>query len=119
MVYEDTSKNEVTWCKVLGHYDAEYDSIPRSRKLRGVVGQKTLYTILRNPNSNRYVLYLYWNDGKWRWNYNWLDNDWNDYNPSAVCPPVSSFLSRFCGRVLFYNLIMPTAKLAADFRKLF
>ena len=119
MVYEDTSKNEVTWCKVLGHYDAEYDSTPRSRKLRGVVGQKTLYTILRNPNSNRYVLYLYWNDGKWRWNYNWLDNDWNDYNPSAVCPPVSSFLSRFCGRVLFYNLIMPTAKLAADFRKLF
>ena len=88
-MHEDTSKNEVTWYKVLGHYDAEYDSILRSRKLLGVVEQETLYTILRNPNGNRYVLYLYWNDGKWRWNYNWLDNDWNDYNPSAVCPQVS------------------------------
>lgn len=43
-----------------------------------------LYTFLRNPNGNRYALYLYWNDGKWNWNYNWLDNDFDASNPSAV-----------------------------------
>ena len=43
-----------------------------------------LYTFLRNSNGDRYVLYLYWNDGKWDWNYNWLDNDFNVNNPSAV-----------------------------------
>lgn len=42
------------------------------------------YIILRNSDGNRYVLYLYWNDGAWNWNVNWLDNDWNDNNPSAV-----------------------------------
>ncbi len=40
--------------------------------------------ILRNSDGNRYVLYLYWNGGKWNWNYNWLDNDWNANNPSVV-----------------------------------
>jgi hypothetical protein len=48
-----------------------------------VVVWKTFYTILRNPNGNRYVLYLYFNGGKWNWNYNWLDNDWNAKNLSA------------------------------------
>lgn len=43
-----------------------------------------LYTFLRNPNGNRYVLYLYWNDGKWNWNYNWLENVWNADDLSAV-----------------------------------
>ena len=41
-------------------------------------------TFLRNSNGNRYVLYLYWNDDAWNWNVNWLDNDWNANNPSAV-----------------------------------
>jgi hypothetical protein len=49
-----------------------------------MVARKTSYMFLRNPNGNRYVLYLYWNDGKWNWNVNWLDNDWNANNPSAV-----------------------------------
>lgn len=42
------------------------------------------YTIFRNLDGKLYVLYLYWNDGQWNWNVNWLDNDWNDNNPSAV-----------------------------------
>lgn len=45
---------------------------------------KIFYTFLRNPNGNRYVLYLYWNDGKWNWNVNWLDNDFDQNNVSAV-----------------------------------
>jgi hypothetical protein len=38
----------------------------------------------RNANGNLYVRYLYWNGDRWVWNYNWLDNDWNDNNPAAV-----------------------------------
>ena len=38
----------------------------------------------RDLNGNLYVRYLYWNEGKWNWNYNWLDNQWDDQNPSAV-----------------------------------
>jgi hypothetical protein len=32
VVYADTSKNEDTWCMMLGHYDAEYDSALRAFK---------------------------------------------------------------------------------------
>jgi hypothetical protein len=38
----------------------------------------------RNANGDLYVRYLYWNGDRWNWNYNWLDNDWNDNNPAAV-----------------------------------
>lgn len=57
-----------------------------------VVEWKALYTILRNSDGNRYVLYLYWNDGKWNWNYNWLDNKFDANNPSLVLATIS-FLS--------------------------
>lgn len=50
--------------------------------------------ILRNPNGNRNVLYLYWNDGQWNWNYNWLDNDWDADDPSAVLATL--FISPLC-----------------------
>lgn len=64
------------------------------------------HTILRNPNGNRYVLYLYFNDGRWNWNYNWLDNDWNAQNPSAVLAtlfislPVSGSFVLISGRTI-------------------
>ena len=38
----------------------------------------------RNPNGNAYVRYLYWNDDRWNWNANWLDNDWGARNPALV-----------------------------------
>ena len=40
--------------------------------------------VLQNPNGNRYVLYLYWQDGGWDWNYGWMSREWNANNPSAV-----------------------------------
>ncbi len=49
-----------------------------------VVVREAFYTFLRNSNGNRYVLYLYWQSGAWNWNVNWLDNDRNANNPSAV-----------------------------------
>jgi hypothetical protein len=49
-VHADTSiKNEDTWYRVLGHYDAKYDSALRSHVLRGVVARKALYT--ESPRS--------------------------------------------------------------------
>lgn len=41
-------------------------------------------TVLRYSDGDRYVLYLYWNDGRWRWYYDWLVSDWHARNPSAV-----------------------------------
>ncbi len=38
----------------------------------------------RNSDGNLYVRYLYWDDGAWNRNYNWLDNDWNVQNPAAM-----------------------------------
>ena len=40
--------------------------------------------ILRSPNGNRYALYSVWNDGGVKLNYNWLDNNRNADNPSAL-----------------------------------
>ena len=61
--------------------------------LQWAVAWVAFYTFLRNPNGNRYVLYLYWNDGQWNWNYNWLENDWNVNNPSAVLATIFISLS--------------------------
>jgi hypothetical protein len=52
--------------------------------------------IYRNPNGNLYVRYLYWNDGAWNWNYNWLDNDWNDQNPAAMLATLFISLPLYC-----------------------
>lgn len=50
-----------------------------------VITKKVCHILLRSPNGNRYTLYAYFdNNGAWNWNYNWLDNDRNVNNPSAV-----------------------------------
>jgi hypothetical protein len=41
-------------------------------------------TILRDPCGNRCVLCLFFDDGRWHWDYNWLGGDWNAQRPSAV-----------------------------------
>ncbi len=41
-------------------------------------------TVLRSPNGNRCVLYLYWHDGQWHWDAFWLERGWDANNPSAV-----------------------------------
>ena len=55
---------------MLGHYDAKFDSIPRSRKLQGMVAWK-VFCILQAA-FNR------WNDDERNVNVNRNDNDWND-----------------------------------------
>lgn len=41
-------------------------------------------TILRRPDGYRYVLYLCWGEGEWRWYYCWLGHDWHAFVPSLV-----------------------------------
>ncbi len=67
---------------MLWHYDAEYDSISRSRKLQGMVTWKTFCIYVRNRHGNLNVPYLYENGDKVVLNWNWLDNDWNSNNPA-------------------------------------
>jgi hypothetical protein len=70
----------------------------------------------RNSDGNLYVRYLNWDGDRWNWNYNWLDNDWNDDNPAALLANIFVPLPLFfIGRVLFYDLSAPTAQHAADF----
>ncbi|MBI4252740.1 hypothetical protein HY623_00985 [Candidatus Uhrbacteria bacterium] len=38
----------------------------------------------RNPDGNRNVAYLNWNDDRWVLNWNWLDNDNWDANDRLV-----------------------------------
>lgn len=66
---------------MLWHFNAEYDTARRVFD-----GQWRGRHAIRNRNSdgNLYVRYLYWNDDRWNWNYNWLDNDWNVNNPAAL-----------------------------------
>jgi hypothetical protein len=40
-------------------------------------------TIFRDALGGLFVGCLYWNGGTWNWNYNWLDNDWNEDGPAA------------------------------------
>ncbi|MBU3969017.1 hypothetical protein KJ991_02270 [Patescibacteria group bacterium] len=41
-------------------------------------------TILRGSSGFRYVLHLYWGDGKWSWDYCWLVGDFDVGYPSTV-----------------------------------
>jgi hypothetical protein len=79
---------------VLCDYDREYDSA--RRKILWAVVWKALHTY-RNADGNLYVRYLYWNDGRWVSNYNWLDNDWNANNLSAVLATLFTSHPAPCG----------------------
>src|SRR3990167_8291009 len=85
-------KKEATWCKVPGHYDAEYDSTPRV--LKGWWHRRHFVRIVRSRNGNLNVPYLYENDGKVVLNWNWTDNDWNDNNPALRL--ATHFISLLC-----------------------
>jgi hypothetical protein len=51
----------------------------------------------RNSDGNLYVRYLYWNDDRWNWSNNWLDNDWNDNNPAALSATLFASYPATCG----------------------
>lgn len=59
------------------------DKIPEEwKKVKGVITFDG--DVLLSPNSDRYVLFLYWDGGEWCWNCSWLGSEWNASPPSAV-----------------------------------
>lgn len=51
---------------------------------RGITWFDLLGTVLRNPDGRRCVLYFYWHEGRWGWDYCWLGHGWRVSDPSAV-----------------------------------
>jgi hypothetical protein len=41
-------------------------------------------TVLRDPSGDRYVIYMYWDDGRWNTRLAWFGDEWSDITPSAV-----------------------------------
>jgi len=107
-------KNEDTWCGVLWHYDAEYDSILRIFE-GWWYGWRSIHN--RNSDDNLHVRYLYWNDDRWDWNNNWLDNDWNDNNPAALRATLFISHPRLTARVCFVSSTVRSTR-RASFRPL-
>jgi hypothetical protein len=58
-------------------------------------------SVWRNPNGNRNVPYLNWNDNERNLNLNYYDNHWNDKCRFAAVRKYSYSLSFFCERVIF------------------
>jgi len=74
-------KNEATWCRMLGHLRCRIKFSLES--IRRAVLWEAFYTY-RNSDGNLNVRYLNWNGGQWNWNYNWIENSFNDSGPAAV-----------------------------------
>lgn len=66
---------------VLDYLLAHPELIPEEWKGKYIFFWETIY---RDSDGNLNVRYLNWDGTQWNWNYNWLDNDWNDDNPAAV-----------------------------------
>lgn len=67
--------------RVFQHLWENQELIPESWKTKSGIFFDG--TILRSPDGNRFVLYLYWGDGRWVWHCYWLDSDWLARYPSA------------------------------------
>jgi len=60
------------------------DSVLEGLRQRGVTYLDFFGTILRDPHGRRYVLYLCFDGGRWRWDYYWLGGDWYAGHGSAA-----------------------------------
>jgi len=105
------SKSEHAWYEVLRHCDARYDSVQRISQW--TVAKRALRTY-RN-GDNLYVRYAYFNDDRWHGNYNWLDNEWDEQNWSAVRATMHHFFLASAGEFCFASwLFHPPSILPAS-----
>ena len=65
-------------------YEEGHKTLKYIQKQKGITYLDAFGTILRDSGGRRYVLYLYWLDGRWYWNALWLGDYWDDLSPSAV-----------------------------------
>ena len=96
-MYAETSKNEDTWCETLRHLRCRIKFNPDVSHwlFEGWwYGWRLAWN--RNADGNLVVRYLNWYGNRWDWNYNWLDNDWNDNNPAALSATLFVSLSALC-----------------------
>lgn len=66
---------------VLDYLSAHPHLIPEEWKGKAVFFWGTIY---RARDGSLYVRYLHWDGKRWRWDFNWLDDDWYVINPAAV-----------------------------------
>ncbi len=98
-MYVDTSKNEDTWCGMLGEYISHIQyNLESIQKVVALI----IFHTYRNSDDNLYVRYLYFNEGHWKQDNNWLDNDFDGNNSACVSATlVISLPTLLFGRVLF------------------
>jgi len=104
-------KNEDTWYEVLRHCYVGFVSTSPV-----VVKWWYRWHLIHFSDSdgNLYVRYLIWDGRQWNRNYNWLNNDWNEHNPSASLATFFVSPLSFGSGVLLCKLIVPASKLLPD-----
>ena len=81
MILEDPSSSSLNCDHFLDLWNNK-EKIPEEWKVVGLITFDG--DVLWRSDGRRYVLYLCWNDGEWRWDYSWLDSKFDAYSPSAV-----------------------------------
>ncbi len=66
---------------VLDYLLAHPHLIPEEWKRESIFFWGTIY---RDSDGNLYVRCLYWRGGRWDWDYDWLESDWNGVHPAAL-----------------------------------
>ncbi len=63
--------------------NGEASVLEQLRKTQGITYVDFFGLVLRDPDGNRCVLYLFFDGEQWRWNYYWLRFGWSRRNRSA------------------------------------
>ena len=112
VVYIETSKIEDTWCRILGHYDAKYDTVPRVFKGQWWQGRCPIHfcgTRMATVTSCTCTGTMTRGTGT-------LTGSTTTGTPTTRprFSQLSSFLFRLFGGVLFYELALPAAEHFSD-----
>jgi len=84
---KELAKKSVFNANVLDYLLAHPELIPDEWKTDGNGNTRYIFfwgTVYRDRDGILFVRYLYWDDGRWDWSYDWLDNDWDGNYPAAV-----------------------------------
>jgi len=79
-LHRELKRESVLNANVLDYLRAHPALIPEEWKGKYVFFWGTIY---RNPSGSLCVRFLYFDGGKWYWDYFWLDFGWSDNDPAA------------------------------------